>query len=129
MRAFANDLLYSPEHIWVHVDGNLATIGITDFPQEVTGEMYTIHLSEPNDYIERDELFGSIEAAKGVIELISPLTGEIVSVNEDIVDDIEVINSGPLDVSWLIVVDISEASELDDLMSPSEYQEYIGRGQ
>lgn len=127
MKAFINEILYSPEHIWVHVDGNLAAIGVTDFPQESTGEFYSIHLSEPNGYIERDELFGSIEAAKGVIELISPLTGEIISVNEDIIDDIEIINTGPLDTNWLIVVDISELAELDDLMSLSEYQQYIGR--
>lgn len=126
MKVFPDDLLYSREHIWVRVDGDLATIGITDYAQENLGEVVSIELPEVDSDVERDEPFGTVEsAAKGVVELISPVNGEVISANEDISDDIGIINSDPHDTGWLIVVEMNDIDELDDLLDAREYHDFI----
>jgi len=125
MKVFPDDLLYNREHAWVRVDGELATIGITDYAQEKLGEIFSIELPEIDSYVERDEPFGSLESAKGVVELISPVSGDVVSVNEDILDDIGIINSDPHDTGWMIVVEMKDPEELDDLLDSREYHDYV----
>ncbi len=125
MKVFPDDLLYSREHIWVRVDGDLATMGITDYAQEKLGEIISIELPEGDTEIERDEPFGMIESAKASIELISPVSGEIISVNEDLADDIGILNSDPHDTGWVIVVEMKDTSELDDLLDAQGYQDFI----
>jgi len=126
MKVFPDDLLYSREHIWVRIDGDLATIGITDYAQENLGEVSSIELPEADSDVERDEPFGTIEsAAKGVVELISPVSGEVVNVNDDITDDVGIINSDPHDTGWLIVVEMNDEDELDDLLDAKGYQDFI----
>ena len=125
MKIFPEDLLYSREHIWVRVEGDLATIGITDHAQEKLGEIISLDLPAVDSYVERDEPFGSIESAKAVIELISPVSGVVISVNEDITDDIGVINSDPHDTGWMIIVDLEDPEELDDLLDFRGYQEFV----
>lgn len=127
MKGFPDDLLYSREHTWVRVDGNLATIGITDYAQEKLGEVLSIELPEVDTYVELDEPFGVVESARTVVDLIAPLSGEIVSINEDIADDIGVINSDPHDTGWMIVIDIAELSELDDLLDLKGYQDFVAQ--
>ncbi len=127
MKVFPDDLLYSREHTWVRIDGNLATIGITDYAQEKLGEVLSIELPEVDTYVERDEPFGVLESARTVTDLISPLSGEIISINEDIVDDIGIINSDPHDTGWLIVIDIAEPSEIDDLLDLKGYQDFVAQ--
>jgi glycine cleavage system H protein len=104
MKVFPEDLYYSREHIWVRVDGDMATIGITDYAQESLGEILSVEFPEIDTYVERDETFGSIESTKAVIDLISPVSGTVVSINEDITDDIGIINSDPHDLGWLVVI-------------------------
>lgn len=126
MKVFLDDLLYSREHVWVNVDGHIATIGITDSAQDKLGEALSIELPEVETYLERDEPFGTIETvAKGVTDLISPVSGEVVSVNEDLVDDVGIVNSDPHEIGWMIVVEMEYPEELDDLMSLSEYNEFL----
>jgi glycine cleavage system H protein len=125
MKVFPDDLLYNREHAWVRVEGELATIGITDYAQEKLGEILAIELPEGDSYVERDEPFGTIESAKGVFELISPVSGEIVSVNEDILDDIGIINSDPHDTGWMITLEMSDSEELDDLLDSREYHDFV----
>jgi glycine cleavage system H protein len=125
MKTIPDDLLYSREHVWVRVEGDLATIGITDHAQEKLGEILALDLPAADSYVERDEPFGSIESAKAVIELISPVSGVIISVNEDITDEIGVVNSDPHDTGWMIVVDLEDPSELDDLLDVRGYQEFV----
>jgi glycine cleavage system H protein len=125
MKLFPDDLLYSREHIWVRVEGNLATIGITDYAQERLGEVISLDLPESDAYVERDEPFGSIESTKAVVELISPVSGAVISVNEDITDDIGVINSDPHDTGWMIVVEMDDQEELDDLLDQRGYQDFV----
>jgi glycine cleavage system H protein len=125
MKSIPDDLLYSREHVWVRVDGDLATIGITDHAQEKLGEILSVDLPAADSYVERDEPFGSIESAKAVIELISPVSGVVISVNEDITDEIGVINSDPHDTGWMIIVDLEDPEELDDLLDARGYQEFV----
>ncbi len=127
MKLFPDDLLYSREHVWVRVDGDLATIGITDHAQEKLGEILLLDLPEVDSYVEKDEPFGSIESAKAVGELISPVSGEIISVNEDITDDIGIINSDPHDTGWMIIVEMNDLEELDDLLDTRGYQDFVIR--
>ena len=125
MKVFPDDLFYNREHAWVRVEGELATIGITDYAQEKLGEILAIELPEVDSYVERDEPFGTIESAKGVFELISPVSGAIISVNEDILDDIGIVNSDPHDTGWMITLEMSDSEELDDLLDPREYHDFV----
>ncbi len=127
MKLFPEDLLYSREHIWVRVDGYMATIGITDFAQESLGEILSVEFTDIDDYVERDEPFGSIESAKAVVDLISPVSGTVISINEDINDDIGIINSDPHDTGWLIVVEMDDLEQLDDLLVASAYHDFLSR--
>ena len=125
MKVFPEDLLYSREHIWVRVDGELATLGITDYAQEKLGEIHSVEFSEVDSYVERDEPFGSIESAKAVVDLISPVSGDVVSVNEDIIDDIGIINSDPHDTGWMVVIEMEDVDELDDLLDARGYRDFL----
>ena len=125
MKVFPDDLLYSREHVWVRVEGDLATIGITDYAQEKLGEVISLDLPEADAYLERDEPFGKIESVKAVVELICPLSGVVVSVNEDLPDEIGVVNSDPHDTGWMIVMEIEDSAELDDLLDVKGYQEFL----
>ena len=125
MKVFPDDLLYSREHVWVRVEGDLATIGITDYAQEKLGEVISLDLPEADAYLERDETFGKIESVKAVVELICPLSGVVVSVNEDLPDEIGVVNSDPHDTGWMIVMEIEDPAELDDLLDVKGYQEFL----
>jgi glycine cleavage system H protein len=125
MKVFPDDLLYNREHAWVRVEGELATIGITDYAQENLGEILAIELPEIDSYLERDEPFGTIESAKGIFELISPVSGEVISVNEDIFDDIGIINSDPHDTGWMIVLGMKDLEELDDLLDSRDYHDFV----
>jgi glycine cleavage system H protein len=125
MKVFPEDLLYSREHIWVRVDGDMATLGITDYAQESLGEILSVEFPEIDTYIERDEAFGSIESTKAVVDLISSVSGTVVSINEDITDDIGIINSDPHDTGWLIVIEMDDMVELDDLFDARGYHEFV----
>ncbi len=125
MAGFTDDLLFSREHTWVRTDGNIATIGITDYAQEALGEIFSVDLPNVDTYVEQDEPFGSIEARKTVTELVSPISGDVISVNEDLSDDVGIINSDPYNTGWMIVVAMSDSSELDDLLNADEYSDFI----
>ena len=125
MKVFPEDLLYSREHIWVRVDGDMATLGITDYAQESLGEILSIEFPEIDTYVERDEAFGSIESTKAVVDLIASVSGTIVSVNEDINDDIGIINSDPHDTGWLVVIEMDDMEQLDELLDAAGYHDFI----
>ena len=125
MKVFPEDLLYSRDHIWVRVDGDMATLGITDYRQESLGEILSVEFPEIDSYIERDEAFGSIESTKAIVDLISAVSGTIVSINEDINDDIGIINSDPHDLGWLVVIEMDDMEELDVLLDASGYHDFI----
>jgi glycine cleavage system H protein len=103
----------------------MATIGITDYAQESLGEILSVEFPEIDTYVERDETLGSIESTKAVVDLISPLNGTVVNVNEDITYDIGIINSDPHDTGWLIVLEMDDLEQLADLLVASSYHDFI----
>ena len=125
MKIFPEDLLYSREHIWMRIDGDMASLGITDYAQESLGEILSVEFPEIDTYVERDETFGSVESIKAVIDLISPVSGTVVSINEDITDDIGIINSDPHDLGWLVVIEMDDLEQLDDLLDSKGYHDFI----
>ncbi|MEN6375241.1 MAG: glycine cleavage system protein GcvH [Smithella sp.] len=125
MKIFPEDFLYSREHIWLRIDGDMATLGITDYAQESLGEILSVEYPDIDTYVERDETFCSIESTKAVVDLVSPVSGTIVSVNEDINDDIGIINSDPHDIGWLVVIEMDDMEQLDDLLDATGYHDFI----
>ena len=125
MKDFPEDIIYSCEHVWLRVDGNMATIGITDYAQERLGDVLSVEFIETDTYVERDETFGSIESVKEVLDLISPVSGTVVVVNEDILDDVSIINRDPYDTGWLVVIEMDNLEQLEDLLAASSYQDFI----
>ena len=125
MKMFPEDILYSREHVWVRIDGDMATLGITDYAQERLGEILSVEFPEIDTFVERDETFGSVESTKAVIDLISPVSGMVVSINEDISDDIGIINSDPHDTGWLVIIEMDDLEQLDDLLDAAGYNDFI----
>src|SRR5690625_581321 len=119
------DLLYSEEHEWIKKEGDKVRIGITDFAQSELGDIVFVELPEVGDDIEADEPFGSVESVKTVSELYAPISGKVVEVNEDLEDSPEYVNESPYEQAWMIVVEPSDASEFDDLLSDEGYQEFV----
>ncbi|HVB75324.1 MAG TPA: glycine cleavage system protein GcvH [Ktedonobacteraceae bacterium] len=120
------NLKYSKTDEWVRVDGDQATIGITDYAQDQLGDIVYIELPwDGSQSVSEDGKFGDIESVKATSELISPLSGEIVKVNENLKDTPELINDSPYETGWMFVMKISDPAELDRLMSADEYKAYL----
>lgn len=119
------ELKYSKEHEWVRVEDNLATVGITDYAQEELGDIVNIELPEEGDEISKDEAFGAVESVKASSEIFSPLSGKIVEVNEPLLDAPETVNEDPYDEGWMIKIELSDPSELNDLLDSAGYEAYI----
>ncbi|MFS0674336.1 glycine cleavage system protein GcvH [Ornithinibacillus sp. 179-J 7C1 HS] len=120
-----NDLLYSKEHEWVKKEGNTVRVGITDFAQDELGDIVFVELPEVGDEIKVDEPFGSVESVKTVSELYAPISGKIVEVNTELEDSPELVNESPYEGAWMIIIEPSDESELDNLLSPEAYKELI----
>ncbi len=123
--SFPDDLIYSSEHTWARIDGDIATVGITDYAQDKLDEILSVELYPVDSSVEQGEPFGVIESVKVTTELISPVSGEIISVNEDLADDVGILNSDTYDTGWMIAVEIRDSGELDSLMDAEEYADYI----
>ncbi|WP_258728114.1 glycine cleavage system protein GcvH [Bacillus atrophaeus] len=117
------DLRYSEEHEWVKVEGEKVRIGITHFAQSELGDIVFVELPEVGAEIKADEPFGSVESVKTVSELYAPINGKVVEVNEDLDDSPEFVNESPYEKAWMIVVEPSDASEIESLMSSEQYDE------
>ena len=127
MKDFPEDIIYSCEHIWLRVDGNMATLGITDYAQERLGDILSVEFIETDTYVERDETFGSIESVKEMVDLISPVSGTVVVINEDIIEDVSIINRDPYDTGWLVVIEMDNLDQLEDLLTATNYQDFIAQ--
>jgi glycine cleavage system H protein len=125
---YPSDLKYSNEHEWVRLDGQVAVIGITDFAQDQLGEVVYIDLPSEGDMVSAGDTFGEIESVKSVSELFSPVSGEVVKVNDALEDASEVVNSDPYGEGWMIHVELDDPAQLDDLMSAEEYEAFISEG-
>ncbi len=122
------DLLYTEEHLWVKADEEQqkAVIGLTDYGQERIGMISSIDLPSPGDEFVEADVFATVENSVGqVTELLSPITGRILTINEMLLDSPEYINDDPYDDGWLVVMDIAQIEELDDLMTPDDYEKYV----
>lgn len=122
-----SNLRYSKEHEWVRVEGDMAVIGITDFAQSELGDMVFIEVETVGETLDKDEVFGSVEAVKTVSDLFMPVSGEIVEFNESVESSPESVNSDPYEEGWLIKVKMSDPSELDSLMDAAAYADMIGQ--
>ncbi|WP_271767366.1 glycine cleavage system protein GcvH [Aquimarina algiphila] len=121
-----SDLKYTKDHEWIKIDGDVATVGITDFAQSELGDIVYVEVETVDEELEREEVFGTVEAVKTVSDLFLPLTGEIIEFNEALESDPELVNSDPYGEGWMIKIKISDASQIDDLMSADGYKEVIG---
>lgn len=123
MAAVPQGLRYSEEHEWVKVEGNKMTIGISDFAQAELGDIVFVELPEVGDTLTVNEPFGSVESVKTVSELYAPVSGTVVAVNEDLNDSPEFVNESPYEKAWMVVIEASDASELEKLMTAEQYEE------
>ena len=124
---FPENVKYSTDHEWVRVEGNVAFIGITDFAQEELGDIVFIDITTEGETVEKGEVFGSVEAVKTVSDLMMPVTGEVLEVNEELEDAPELVNKEPFEGGWIIKISIQNPEEVDALMSAAEYKEFIGK--
>ncbi|NMH26033.1 glycine cleavage system protein GcvH [Flavobacterium solisilvae] len=120
------NLKYTKDHEWVAIDGDTATVGITDFAQKELGDIVYVEVETLDQTLDRDEVFGTVEAVKTVSDLFLPLTGEIVEFNEELETAPENVNNDPYGKGWMIKVKISDASEIDQLLSADDYKALIG---
>ncbi|WP_046175644.1 glycine cleavage system protein GcvH [Domibacillus indicus] len=117
------ELRYSEEHEWVKQEGGKVRIGITDFAQAELGDIVFVELPSVGDTVTADEPFGSVESVKTVSELYAPVSGTVVEINEELDDSPEFVNESPYEKAWMIVVEPSDASQIDDLMTAEQYAE------
>ncbi|HET7360731.1 MAG TPA: glycine cleavage system protein GcvH [Salinimicrobium sp.] len=120
------DLKYTKDHEWIKIEGDLATVGITNFAQGELGDIVYVEVETLNETLDREEVFGTVEAVKTVSDLFLPLSGEIVEFNENLEEEPEKVNSDPYGEGWMVKIKFSDASEIEDLLSHEEYSEVIG---
>ena len=120
-----DELKYTKDHEWVRVEGESIVVGVTDFAQKELGDIVYVDVDTEGETIEKEEVFGSVEAVKTVSDLMMPISGEIVALNEVLEDEPELVNSDPYGDGWMIKVLISDFTELDSLLTASQYKELI----
>lgn len=124
--AVPSEFKYSKEHEWVKVEGNTATIGITEYAQGELGDIVFVELPDVDDEINEGDTFGSVESVKTVSELYAPVSGKIVETNDELEDSPEFVNESPYEKAWMVKVELSDESQLDELISAEQYSEMIG---
>lgn len=122
---YPEDCLYTKEHEWIKVKGNIGVIGITDFAQESLGDIVFIDLPEVGEKYDAGDPFGTVESVKAVSDIYTPVTGEVVEVNERLKEEPEKINEDPYGEAWLIKIKVTSPQELEGLLKAEEYAEYI----
>ena len=119
------NLKYTNDHEWIKVDGDIATIGITDFAQGELGDIVYVEVDTLEETLDKEEVFGTVEAVKTVSDLFMPISGEILEFNESLETNPEKVNDNPYEDGWMIKMKISDPSELDELLSPEDYENTI----
>ncbi|MAC85831.1 MAG: glycine cleavage system protein H [Flavobacteriales bacterium] len=120
------ELKYTKDHEWVRVEGENVVIGVTDFAQKELGDIVYVDVDTEGDSLEEEEVFGSVEAVKTVSDLFMPVSGEVIAFNEDLEDAPELVNADPYGAGWMIKVLVSDKSQLDGLLSATDYKELLG---
>jgi glycine cleavage system H protein len=119
------NLKYTNDHEWIKVDGEIATIGITDFAQGELGDIVYVEVDTLDETLDKEEVFGTVEAVKTVSDLFMPISGKILEFNESLETNPEKVNDNPYEDGWMIKIKISDASELVELLSPEDYENTI----
>lgn len=120
------ELKYTKDHEWVKLEGDIATVGITDFAQRELGDIVYVEVETEGETLDKEEIFGSVEAVKTVSDLFLPLSGEITEFNTELEDAPELVNSDPYGKGWMVKVKITDKSEMEALLSADDYKELIG---
>ncbi|CAM3951997.1 glycine cleavage system protein H [Flavobacterium branchiophilum NBRC 15030 = ATCC 35035] len=121
-----SNLKYTKDHEWVSLEGEIATVGITDFAQKELGDIVYVEVETLDQTLDKDEVFGTVEAVKTVSDLFLPLSGEIIEFNDSLESKPETVNSDPYGAGWMIKVKINNPAEMDQLLTSEQYQELIG---
>jgi glycine cleavage system H protein len=121
-----SNLKYTKDHEWVSIEGDIATVGITDFAQKELGDIVYVEVETLDQTLSKDEVFGTVEAVKTVSDLFIPLSGEVIEFNDSLESTPEVVNSDPYGKGWMVKVRFSDASEIDGLLSEEAYKTLIG---
>ncbi len=122
---FPEELKYTEEHEWVLVEGDIATVGISDFAQDALGEVVYVELPEIGTMAEAGKPFGVLESVKAVSDVYSPVSGEVLEINEHLPETPELVNTSPYEGGWMIKVRLTHPEEVDELMDAGEYQDFI----
>lgn len=122
---FPEDLKYTKDHEWIKVEGDIATVGITDFAQNELGDIVYIEVSAVGETLEKEETFGTIEAVKTVSDLFMPVSGEVLEFNEELEGNPDIVNKEPYTKGWIAKIKISDPSELKDLLDTEKYKELV----
>ena len=120
---FPAELKYTKDHEWIRVEGNVAYIGITDYAQGELGDIVYVDVQTEGETVEKEEVFGSIEAVKTVSDLFMPVTGEVVEINSALEEKPELINEDAYGEGWIIKINITDASQIEDLLPASDYEQ------
>ncbi|MBT3622251.1 glycine cleavage system protein GcvH [Flavobacteriales bacterium] len=123
---FPKELKYTKDHEWLRIEGGIAYVGITSFAQGELGDIVFVDVDTEGEELEKEEVFGSVEAVKTVSDLFMPINGEVLAFNEKLEDEPELMNADPYGEGWIIKIKISDATELDELLDASAYQELVG---
>jgi glycine cleavage system H protein len=119
------DLKYTEDHEWVRVEGETATVGVTDFAQGELGDVVFVEIETEGEELDKGETFGTVEAVKTVSDLFMPVGGEVAEVNEELADEPELVNKDPYGKGWMVKIKMADSSELEDLMSAEDYRKMI----
>ena len=120
------DLKYTKDHEWVSIDGDVATVGITDFAQGELGDIVYVEVETLDETLDKEEVFGTVEAVKTVSDLFLPLSGEIIEFNESLEEEPEKVNADPYGEGWMIKIKISNPDEVEELLSEGDYKALVG---
>jgi glycine cleavage system H protein len=120
-----SNLKYTKDHEWIQIEGNIATVGITDFAQGELGDIVYVDVDTLDDTIEEGQVFGSVEAVKTVSDLFMPLTGEVIEFNDGLEDDPELVNTDPYNNGWMIKIKFTDQSQIDALLDAAAYESLI----
>lgn len=123
---FPENLKYTKDHEWVHVENGIATVGITDFAQSELGDIVYIDIEGLDETLDQNEVFGSVEAVKTVSDLFMPISGEVIEFNEDLEDAPENVNTDPYGSGWMIKIKVSDMAETEALLDAAGYKELVG---
>ena len=120
------NLKYTKDHEWISIDGDIATVGITDFAQSELGDIVYVEVDTIDESLIKDDVFGTVEAVKAVSDLFIPVSGEILEFNESLNDNPELINESPYDEGWIIKMKVENSDQLSELLDSKSYSEIIG---